>query len=302
VRGQVATVGAMRDAIVQRQPDAGSSPELALQFSAKRQLVSKKYLILYDATDAEVQAQAEQTAKDHSTTAHVFDPTKLGDLTKQEQPDVIMTFGHGATIGISFGTGFRKFTGKKTISPELEKAGQTKPIRFVAQACNAGAEGGLMDTLQSTPSLKNYTFVSHTGGDHVTRNESIRVAGGPSFPDFLTDRLVAELGFDKTAAAGIIVEMLQKRMVAGDPNPMAEMRPAGSINTVIREVSVLGFERFWELVKVDNPDVANDPAVLELGMTKEARDRFAAGIREFRTRLLKAVENHPMNKPVAPKP
>jgi hypothetical protein len=161
---------------------------------------------------------------------------------------------------------------------------------------------GLMDTLQSTPSLKNYTFVSHTGGDHVTRNESIRVAGGPSFPDFLTDRLVAELGFDKTAAAGIIVEMLQKRMVAGDPNPMAEMRPAGSINTVIREVSVLGFERFWELVKVDNPDVANDPAVLELGMTKEARDRFAAGIREFRTRLLKAVENHPMNKPVAPKP
>jgi len=95
-----------------------------------------------------------------------------------------------------------------------------------------------------------------------------------------------------------LAHVTQPRLTGAPPVSQpgdASEREAGaaadsSINTVIREVSVLGFGRFWELVKVEHPDVANDPAVLELNMTKEARERFAAGIGQFRARMLKAVE------------
>jgi hypothetical protein len=288
--GQVASVGATSGAIVQRQPEAGSTEAPAL--------VRKKYLVLYDASDDEVKRQAEQTAKDHGTTARPFDPAKLGELTKKEQPDVIMTFGHGMPGAISLGTGLRTFRGEKTLTPELEKAGQTKPIRFVAQACSAGAEKGLMDTLQSTPSLKNYTFVSHTTGGHVTRNENIRVAGGASLPNFLIERFQVELGFDKASAAEIVRQTFEF-------SSKDESKSDASINTVIREISVLGFQRFWELTRVENPDVANDPSVLELNMTEEARGRFATGIGQFRARMLKAVEQQMKirmkNPPAKPK-
>jgi hypothetical protein len=279
--------GATRNAIVQRQPGAGSPQAQAP--------AGKKYLVLYDASDVEVKEQAEQTARDHGTTAHVFDPAKLGDLTKQEQPDVIMTFGHGMPTAISMGTGLRVFRGQKTITSELEKAGQTKSIHFVAQACSAGAEHGLMDTLQSDPGLKNYTFVSHATGGHVTRNENIRVAGGATLPDFLAGKIQAELGFDKPSADQIVAQVFVRASVA-------ESARDAPINTVLREISVLGFEQFWELVKIKHPDVANDPAVLELNMTKEARERFAAGVAEFRARMLKAVEQQMklrLNKPAA---
>ena len=181
------------------------------------------------------------------------------------------------------GTGLRIFRGQKTITSELEKAGQTKSIHFVAQACSAGAEQGLMDTLRSTPSLKNYTFVSHATGGHVTRNASIRVAGGATLPDFLAGRFRVELGFDKPSADQIVTQVF---VFAS----RAESKRDAPINTVLREISILGFERFWELVKIEHPDVANDPAVLELNMMKEARERFADGIAEFRARMLKAVE------------
>jgi hypothetical protein len=268
---------AFGSSIVQRQPDAGSPQTPAS--------AGKKYLILYDATDVEVKAQAEQTATDHGTTAHAFDPAKLGELTKREQPDVIMTFGHGdlRTGSISMGTGLRVFRGAKTITSELEKAGQTKPIHFVAQACSVGAENGLMDALKRTPSLSNYTFVSHATVDHVTRNPNIRVAGGGTLPVFLADRFQVELGFDKPSADQIVAQVFVR---ASD----AEAAPLAPINTVLREISVLGFERFWELTKIEHPDVANDPAVLGLNMTKEARERFASGIAEFRARMLKAVD------------
>lgn len=275
VSGRVASIGATRSAIVQRQPDAGSPQAPAP--------VRMKYLILYDASDVEVKAQAEQTAKDHGTSAHTFEPAKLGELTKREQPDVIMTFGHGIPSSISMGTGLRVFRGQKTITSELEKAGQTKSIHFVAQACSAGAEKGLMDTLQSTPSLKNYTFVSHATGGHVTRNENIRVAGGVTLPVFLAGRFRVELGFDKQSADEIVRQVFVR---ASD----AEAERDAPINTVLREISVLGFEQFWELVKIDHPDVVNDPAVLELNMTEEARVRFAAGIALFRSRMVIAVE------------
>jgi len=267
--------GATRDAMVQRQPD-GASPQAPAP-------AGKKYLVLYDASDVEVKRQADQTASDHGTTAHAFDPAKLGDLTKQEQPDVIMTFGHGNTDKISMGTGLQIYRGKQTLSSELEKAGQTKSVHFVAQACSAGAEHGLMDSLRSTPSLKNYTFVSHASGGHVTRNENIRAAGSATLPDFLAGRFQAELGFDKSSAETIVKQIFVRASVA-------ESAPDAPINTVLREVSVLGSERFWELTKIDHPDVANDPAVLDLNMTKEARERFARGIAQFRARMLKAVE------------
>jgi hypothetical protein len=258
--------------VLQRDPsDTAPAPAL------------KKYLVLYDASDVEVKAQAEQTASDHGVKAQAFSPETLGELIKQEQPDVIMTFGHGNPKWISMGTGLRIYRGQKTIAPELEKAGQTKSVRFVAQACSAGAENGLMDSLSSTPSLKNYTFVSHSTGGPVTRNENIRVAGGPTLPKFLSERFQVELGFDKESADDIV------KAVFVYPD-QAESAPSAPINTALREISVLGFERFWALVKIDHPDVANDPAVLELNMTEEARKRFASGIAVFRARMLKAVE------------
>ena len=193
------------------------------------------------------------------------------------------------------GTGLQIYRGQQTISSELEKAGQTKSIHFVAQACSAGAEHGLMDSLHSTPSLKNYTFVSHATGGHVTRNENIRFAGGATLPAFLAGRFQVELGFDKSSADTIVQQVFVRALAA-------ESAADAPINTVLREISVLGFERFWELAKIDHPDVANDPAVLELNMTKEATERFARGIAQFRARMLKAVEEQMkirMKKPVA---
>lgn len=275
-----ARIGAVPGAIVQRQDDAGSSSAPTPAPAPVRM----KYLVLYDASEGEAANQAKQTALDHGTTAHKFDSAKLSDLMKQEQPDVIMTFGHGSSDVISAGTADRKWIGQRTVSGELKESGQTKPTRFVAQACSAGAEKGLMDTLQSDPSLRNFTFVGHTTIRHMTRNDDIRVAGGSMFRDYLIGRVQLELGFEKSSAAEIVRQTLVVK------NTKAETAADSSINTVIREVSVLGFERFWELVKVEHPDVANDPAVLELNMTKEARERFAAGIGQFRARMLKAVE------------
>lgn len=273
-RGRGVSIAPLASAgpVLQRDP-SDAEPAAAL----------KKYLILYDASDVEVKAQADQTASDHGVKAHAFNLAQLGELIKQEQPDVIMTFGHGNPGLISMGTGVQVYRGQKDIAPELDKAGQTKPISFVAQACSAGAEKGLMDSLSSTPSLKNYRFVSHATRGHVTRNQDIRVAGGPTLPNFLSGRFQVELGFDKKSADDIVTQVFARITVD-------EAAPTAPINTVLREISVLGFERFWELAKIEHPDVANDPAVLELNMTKEARERLARGIAEFRARMLIAVE------------
>ncbi len=59
-----------------------------------------------------------------------------------------------------------------------------------------------------------------------------------------------------------------------------ETGKAGIINTVIREIPVLGYERFWNLVSGDE-----EVDVTDLNFSKNAQKRFTAGVIELRKRL-----------------
>jgi RHS repeat-associated protein len=241
----------------------------------------KKYLIIYDKGNAEFQGQAKQAARDHSTVAHSVDPKKLGDLIKKNSPDVILSFGHGITNEIS--TGASDWIGVGTLKPQLKAAGQKQDIRFVAEACSAGKEHGLMDSLQADPDLKNYSFVSHTSIGHVSRNSDVRVSGGPVLGTFLREKLQDEIRVStKIGAERVVAKILQ---VASDK----ETLPADPINTVLRETAVIGFQHFWELIRDDRIDPKNDPMVLSLNLTSDALERFATGIAEFRGRYSAAL-------------
>jgi len=241
----------------------------------------KKYLIIYDKGNDEFKRQAEQAARDHSTVARSVDPKKLGELIKNNGPDVVLSFGHG--IGSQISTGDSDWVGTETLKPQLKAAGQKQDIRFVAEACSAGKEKGLMDSLQADPDLNNYSFVSHTSVGHVSRNADVRISGGPVLGTFLREKLQDEVRVTtKAGAARVVSKVLQ---VASDK----ETLPANPINTVLRETAVLGFQHFWELIRDDKIDVKNDAAVLSLNLTSEALERFASGIGEFRRRYDAAV-------------
>jgi RHS repeat-associated protein len=239
----------------------------------------KKYLIIYDKGHDEFKRQATQAAKDHSTVAHSVEASKLDTLIDKVKPDVIMSFSHGTSGLLTTGDGV--WTGISTLQRELKEANQKQEIRFVAQACTSGEKGGLMDQLQANPDLKNYTFVSHTDIGHVTRNSDIRVAGGKKLPTYLADRVESYYGTSSAAASRVSKAVLA---IKADQ----EMLAKSDINTVIREISVLGFESFWDLVNSDS-DVKTNPQVLSLNLTGEALDRFASGIQEFRSRFNTAL-------------
>jgi RHS repeat-associated protein len=234
----------------------------------------KKYLILYDKGNDEFKRQAQQAAKDHNTTAQSVEADKIGPLIAKNKPDVIMSFGHGISSEMSTGDG--QWIGAATLKRELKEAAQTKDIRFVAQACSCGVKGGLMDTLHADADLKNYTFASHIDSGHVTRNSSIRFAGGQDLQAFLVGK-VGELGFKKKASSAIVSELLR---VASDK----ETLHTNEINLVIREIGVLGFDQFWALLN-SKADVKNDTAVLDLNLAPDALDRFAKGMDTLRSRL-----------------
>ncbi len=239
----------------------------------------KKYLIIYDKGNDEFKRQATQAAKDHSTVAHTLEAKGLDKLIEKTKPDVIMSFGHGMPTIMS--TGDNEWIGVETLKTELKQANQKQDIRFVAQACSAGAEGGLMDQLQSNPDLKNFTFVSHTGSGHVTRNGGVRVSGGPGLPAFLAESIQ---DYHRPTAAGARRVMLS--VVANKSEQ--ENASGSSINTVFREISVLGFDPFWKLLNSDM-DVKADPDVLSLNLSPEALERFASGMQVLRTRFKEAL-------------
>jgi RHS repeat-associated protein len=241
----------------------------------------KKYLIIYDSGNDEFKRQATQAAKDHKTVAYSVDAKKLGELIKKNKPDVIMSFGHGITSQISTGSG--EWIGEATLRPQLKAAAQKQDVRFVAEACSAGKEKGLMDSLQANTDLKNYSFASHTSVGHVTRNSDIRISGGPVLSVFLRNKLQDEVRVTTKAAAERVAGKILRS--ASDN----ETLPASNINTVLREVSVLGFEHLWELIRDDKIDVKSDPTVLSLNLSPAALARFASGIDEFRDRYNKAI-------------
>jgi hypothetical protein len=240
----------------------------------------KKYLIIYDKSNDEFKRQARQAAKDHATTAQSVKPARVSDLIKKTRPDVIMSFGHGIKKEMSMGDG--EWVGLRTVRRELKEAGQKQPMRFVAQACSCGTSGGLMDKLSAELDLKNYTFVSHIDQGHVTRNSDIRVAGGKNLPEILRDKVQGRYVTSKAVARKVVSALL-------DVTSAKETSAKSEVNTVLREVSVLGAEEFWRLVS-SSVDPETDPAVLDLNLTSEARARFATGIKLFRSRLTAALK------------
>ncbi len=235
----------------------------------------KKYLILYDKGNDEFKRQAEQAAKDHGVKAQSVAARKISDVITKEKPDVVMTFGHGISSEMSVGDG--EWIGAPTLKRELKEAKQTQQITFVIQACSCGKKNGLADTLQADPDLSNYTFVSHVDIGHVTRNHDIRIANGTSLPAFLASKIEYQYTFDKKTAAKVVADVLA---VKKDK----ETLPADKINTVIREVAVLGFDTFWDLLK-SSSDVTKNPEVQALNLTPDALKRFSEGIDELRSRL-----------------
>jgi len=258
----------------------------------------KKYLIIYDKGNDEFKRQAEQAARDHSTTAYAVDSKNLSDVIAKRKPDVIMSIGHGSDIFTSLSTGNSEWIGENTLKKELKEAKQSQEIRFVADACSVGAKDNLMDKLHKDPDLKNYTFVSHTDIGHPVRNPNVRVAGGTSLPAFMIDKLQGFYSLDKKSAQAVTWAVL------GDhgktkAEEREERGPAGNINTVIREISVLGFDDFWRLLN-SSTDVKADPSVLSLNLTPEALERFAAGMQTLRTRLTTAVSKQTPITPLKP--
>jgi hypothetical protein len=258
----------------------------------------KKYLIIYDKGNDEFKRQAEQAARDHSTTAYAMDSKNLSDIIAKRKPDVIMSIGHGSGMFSTLSTGDSEWIGANTLKKELKEAKQSQEIRFVADACSIGAKDGLMDTLNKDADLKNYTFVSHTDIGHPTRNPSIRFAGGASLPSFITDKLQGFYNLDKKSAQQVTWLILgdQAKTKAEEQQ---ERGPAGNINTVIREISVLGFDDFWRLLN-SSTDVKADPSVLSLNLTPEALERFAAGMQTLRERLTTGVAKQTPITPLKP--
>jgi hypothetical protein len=239
----------------------------------------KKYLIIYDRSEDEFKRQATQAAKDHRTKAYSVEPSKLSELVEKVKPNVIMSFSHGFPNKIYTGEG--ESLSRPILSRELKEAGQAQDIRFVAQACSAGMSGGLMDKLQADPDLRNYTFVSHTSTDHVTRNSDIRVAGSETLPSFLRKQLRDYYRTSPRAARRVADKVLARRSPKEDSHK-------SEINTVLREISVLGFDKFWSLL-TSSTNVKTDPEVLSLNLSPEALERFSKGIDQFRSRFNKAL-------------
>ncbi len=252
----------------------------------------KKYSIFYDSTDATITAQALQAAKDHGVTAHAVEPSQLSDVIGKESPDVIMFFAHGYSLLGTMSTGKHTYMGETKIKEELKESRQSKNVQFVVQGCSLGAPGGLMDTLSADQSLKNYTFTSHTTIGHTTRNTDIRAAGGPALPDFLSDKIRSSFNLNKSDAVNLANRILVYRA-------QSESAADAPINTVLRELSVLGFETFWTLLN-NNKDVANDENVLSLNLTPEALARFEEGMKEFRARYDAARPASTKTTPVRP--
>ena len=239
----------------------------------------KKYLIIYDKGNGEFKRQALQAARDHRTKAHSVGSSKLSELVAEARPDVIMSFGHGIEDEMSVGD--NEWIGFQTLRRELKQASQSQDIRFVAQACSCGKSGGLMDKLDADPDLKNYSFVSHMDSGHVTRNSSIRVAGGESLPAFLRKETEAYYRTSPSATTRIVHKLLAA-------NSEKENSPDSDINTVIRETSVLGFDKFWTLLS-GNANPRTDRDVLSLNLSSEALERFSKGIEQLRSRFSAAV-------------
>ncbi len=138
-----------------------------------------------------------------------------------------------------------------------------------------------MDTLQANPDLKNYIFVSHTDTGHVTRNSEIRVAGGETLPSFLKQ----EVGINYRTSAKATVRIVNKVLEFASEKETAHK---SEINTVIRELSVLGFDKFWTLLD-SATDPRTDPDVLSLNLSPDALERFSRGIDQFRSRFNNAL-------------
>lgn len=138
-----------------------------------------------------------------------------------------------------------------------------------------------MDKLDADPDLKNYSFVSHMDSGHVTRNSSIRVAGGESLPAFLRKETEAYYRTSPSATTRIVHKLLAA-------NSEKENSPDSDINTVIRETSVLGFDKFWTLLS-GNANPRTDRDVLSLNLSSEALERFSKGIEQLRSRFSAAV-------------
>jgi len=258
----------------------------------------KKYLIIYDKGNAEFKRQAEQAARDHSTTAYAVDSKNLSDAIAKRKPDVIMSFGHGIPSALS--TGDSEWIGENTLKRELKEAKQSQEIRFVSEACSNGAKDGLMDTLHKDQGLKNYTFVSHSELGHVTRNPTIRFAGGTTLPSFITDQVQSFYNLDKKSAQAVSLAVLgDHAKTKADENE--ERGASGNINLVIREISVLGFEDFWRLLN-SSTDVKTDEAVLSLNLTSEALERYAAGMQTLRDRLTTSAAKQTPVGPLKPGP
>jgi len=250
----------------------------------------KKYLILYDKGHDEFKRQAEQAAKDHSVTAQSVDPAKIGELIAKEKPDVVMTFGHGISTDMSTGDG--KWIGAGTLKREFTQANPSQDVKVVIQACSSGKKDGLIDKLAEDANLKKFSFSSHTDVGHVSGNKNIRNAKGEELFAFLRGK-VEGLGYSKKDASAIVGEFMRTDTVkpkgGGDPIPrFYEVGATGVIHTVVREIAVLGFDKFWELVSSD-VDVMSNEDVLKLNLTPDALKRFNEGMEMLRDRYKAAT-------------
>ncbi len=236
----------------------------------------KKYLIFYDKGERSIELQAKQAAKDHGTNAHSVPPEQISDLIEREKPDVIMFMGHGDKNVIS--TGDSDWIRSKTLTRELKEANIEENTQLILSACSACQKGGLGDKISNEPSLSNVEVSGHSNARHVTRNPNKRLSNVGTLRDHMVDRLKTQ-GLAKRRArkvAGQIIDVRQKGV---------ENKKRHPLNVVFRELNVVGFKRFTDMVFGDSA-----PEITDLDMTPAANERFVRGISILRKRKERALK------------